>query len=163
MFLRWVERILNWSTALSALALVAMVLIVVADVLCANLLRRPIIGAIDLVQALLPPIVFLGLPQIIFIEGNITVDVIDHFIGKRGVALLRASGGLMASLYLGLLLWHMVAPAMDTWRFGDISADLKIPIILIWIPVLLGMAMSLIAALIVFLRQFGKSGELRKH
>jgi len=163
MFLRWIERILNWFTALSAVALAAMVLIVVADVIMANLFRRPIIGAIDLVQALLPPIVFLGLPQVIFIEGNITVDVIDHFIGKRAVALLRASGGLMASLYLGLLLWHMFAPAMDTWRFGDISADLKIPIVLIWIPVLLGMAASLIAALIVFIREIGKSGELGRH
>ena len=156
MFLRWVERTLNFFTALSAIALAAMVLTVVADVLCANLLHRPIIGAIDLVQALLPPIVFLGLPQIIFIEGNITVDVIDHFIGKRAVALLRASGGLMTSLYLGLLLWHMFAPAMDTWRFGDHSADLNIPITLIWVPVLFGMAASLVVALIVFARDLGK-------
>ena len=163
MFLRWVERILNWLMVLSAIALAAMVLIVVADVFRANLLHRPIVGTIDLVQALLAFIVFLGLPQVIFSEGNITVDVIDHFIGKRGVALLRASGGLMTSLYLGLLLWHMFAPAMDTWRFGDHSPDLNIPITLIWVPVLLGMAASLVAALIVFARDFGESGDLGKH
>lgn len=162
MFLRWVERVLNWLTVLSAVALAAMVLIVVADVLRANLLHRPIVGTIDLVQALLAFIVFLGLPQIIFSEGNITVDVIDHFIGKRGVAMLRASGGLLTFAYLGLLWWHMFQPALDTWNFGDITADLKIPIILIWIPVLIGMAGSIIAALVVFVRQFGRSDSVGK-
>jgi TRAP-type C4-dicarboxylate transport system permease small subunit len=157
-FTRWIERVLNWLTALSAVALGAMVLLVVADVLRANLLHRPIMGTIDLVQALLAFIVFLGLPQVIFVEGNITVDVIDHFIGRRGVALLRASGGLLAFLYLGLLWWHMFQPAFDTWNFGDITPDLKIPVILIWIPVLFGTAASMIAALVVFALRVGKSG-----
>jgi TRAP-type C4-dicarboxylate transport system permease small subunit len=162
MFLKWVERILRWLTALAALALAVMVMLVVVDVVRANVFHRPIIGVVDSVQALLAFIVFLGLPQIIFIEGNITVDVIDHFIGKRGIALLRASGGLCAFVYLGLLWWHMFAPAMDTWRFGDITPDLKIPVILIWIPVLLGMAASMIAALIVFIRDLLKPSEADK-
>ncbi len=161
-FTRWIERVLNWLTALSAVALGAMVLLVVADVLRANLLHRPIMGTIDLVQALLAFIVFLGLPQVIFVEGNITVDVIDHFIGRRGVALLRASGGLTAFIYLGLLLWHMFQPALDTWNFGDITPDLKIPVFLIWVPVLIGMAASMIAALVVFARRFWRSGDLEK-
>jgi TRAP-type C4-dicarboxylate transport system permease small subunit len=151
---RGLERLFHWLTVLSALALAAMVLIVVADVLRANILHRPIIGAIDLVQSLLALTVFLGLPHIIFIEGNITVDVIDHFIGKRGIAVLRASGGLLTFVYLALLLWHMFAPALDTLRFGDITADLKIPVFYIWIPVLLGMFGAALAALVVSYRQY---------
>ena len=160
--LRWIERVLNWLTALSAVALAAMVLLVVADVLRANLLHRPIVGTIDLVQALLAFIVFLGLPLVIFAEGNITVDVIDHFIGKRGVALLRASGGLLAFIYLGLLWWHMFQPAIDAWNFGDITPDLEIPVILIWVPVLFGVAASMIAALVVVVRRLGNSAGLGK-
>jgi len=159
MILRWIEQILRALTVLAAVALAAMVLIVVADVLRANVLHRPIMGTIDLVQGLLAFIVFLGLPQIVFIEGNITVDVIDHFVGKGAVRLLRASGGLMAFIYLGLLLWHMFQPAFDTYRFGDITADLKIPVFLIWIPVLLGMAGAMLAALVVFLRDLRPSGN----
>jgi TRAP-type transport system small permease protein len=159
-FLRWIERVLHWLTASSAVALGAMVLLVVADVLRANLFHHPIMGAIDLVQALLAVIVFLGLPLVIFAEGNITVDVIDHFISKRGVALLRASGGLLSFIYLGLLWWHMFQPAIDSWNFGDITPDLKIPVILIWVPVLLGVAASMIAALVVVARRLGKSSGL---
>jgi len=155
----WVERLLRGLTALAGIALAAMVLLVVADVVRANFWHRPIVGIFDLVQALLAFIVFLGLPQIIFIEGNITVDVIDHFIGRRAVALLRATGGLLAFLYLGLLLWHMFAPALDTLRFGDVTADLRIPVFLIWIPVLFGMAGSLIAALVVASRQIAQWGR----
>lgn len=160
--LRGIERLLNWLTVLSAVALAAMVLLVVADVLRANLLHRPIVGAIDLVQSLLAVIVFLGLPQVIFVEGNITVDVIDHFIGKRAVAVLRASGGLFAFVYLSLLLWHMVTPALDTLRFGDITPDLKIPVFSIWIAVLFGMAASAVAALVVSFRQFRRPDRAGK-
>lgn len=159
MVLRGVERILRWLNALSAIALLAMVLLVVADVLRANILRRPIIGAIDLIEALLAVIVFLGLPQVIFAEGNITVDVIDHFAGKRAVALLRASGGLLTFIYLGLLLWHMFAPALDTFTFGDVTADLQIPVYYIWIPVLFGMGASALTALVVFARDLRGSRE----
>jgi len=160
----WIERLLRGLTALAAIALAIMVVAVVADVIRANFWHRPIVGIFDLVQALLAVIVFLGLPQVIFIEGNITVDVIDHFIGKRAVAILRASGGLFAFAYLGLLLWHMFAPALDTLRFGDITADLKIPVFAIWIPVLFGMGGSMLAALIVFVRQLRQTrgpGERR--
>ena len=159
--LRTIERLLNWLTALSAAALAAMVLLVVSDVLRANFLHRPIVGTIDLVQSLLAVIVFLGLPQIILIEGNITVDVIDHFIGRRAVAMLRASGGLLTCLYLSMLLWHMVRPALDTLRFGDITADIKIPIFWIWMPVLLGMGAAALAALVVFLRNFRRRDSAR--
>ncbi len=160
--LRWIERFVRWLTALAAVALAAMVLIVVADVLRSNFLHRPIIGTFDLVQALLCFIVFLGLPQIFFVEGNITVDVIDHLVGKRGVAVLRMTGGLASLAYLALLWWHMFAPAYDTFAFGDVTSDLAIPVFVIWLPVLFGMAVALIAIFFVIARQFAHLRHIGK-
>jgi TRAP-type C4-dicarboxylate transport system permease small subunit len=149
----WVERFVRWLTALSALALAGMVLLTVADVLRSNIAHRPIIGTFDLVEALLVLIVFFGVPRIFF-EGNITVDVIDHLVGKRAVALLRTVGGVLSFVYLALLWTHMFAPALDTLQFGDVTSDLGMPVFWMWLPVLFGLPIALIAILFVIGRQF---------
>lgn len=151
---RWIERLVSWLTALAALALAAMVLLTVADVLRSNLAHRPIIGTFDLVEALLVLIVFFGVPQIFFVEGNITVDVIDHLIGKRAIAFLRMTGGILSFAYLALLWSHMFAPAMDALHFGDVTSDLGMPVFWMWLPVLAGLPVALIAILFVIGRQF---------
>jgi TRAP-type C4-dicarboxylate transport system permease small subunit len=159
---RWAERFVRWLSALSAVALACMVLLVVADVLRSNFLHRPIIGTFDLVQTLLVFIVFLGIPQIFFIEGNITVDVIDHLAGRRVVACLRVLGGLLSFAYLGLLWEHMFAPALDALRFGDVTSDLGMPVFIMWLPVLFGLPVALIAIIFVILRQLRHLRETGK-
>ena len=136
-----------------------MVLLVVADVLRSNFAHRPIVGTFDLVQALLVSIVFLGLPQVFFVEGNITVDVIDHVVGQRVIALLRVVGGLASFAYLGLLWEHMFAPAHDAYAFGDVTSDLGMPVFWMWLPVLFGLPVALIAIIVVVGRRlFGLRG-----
>lgn len=151
---RWIERFVGWLTALSSLALAFMVLLTVSDVLRSNLAHRPIIGTFDLVEALLVLIVFFGVPQIFFVEGNITVDVIDHVIGKRAIAFLRMTGGILSFAYLGLLWTHMFAPAFDALQFGDVTSDLGMPVFWMWLPVLIGLPIALLAILFVIGRQF---------
>ena len=149
-----IERFVGWLTALSSIALAFMVLLTVADVLRSNFAHRPIIGTFDMVEALLVLIVFFGLPQIFFVEGNITVDVIDHVVGKRVVAFLRTIGGVLSFAYLGLLWEHMFAPAFDALQFGDVTSDLGMPVFWMWLPVLIGLPIALLAILFVIGRQF---------
>ena len=151
--MRWIDRIVRGLTALSAVALASMVLLVVADVLRSNFFHRPIVGTFDLVQGLLVVIVFLGLPQIFFVEGNITVDVIDHVVGKRVIAVLRVIAGVASFAYLGLLWTHMFAPALDTLNFGDVTSDLGLPVFWMWLPVLFGLPVALIAIVVVVVRR----------
>jgi TRAP-type C4-dicarboxylate transport system permease small subunit len=162
MLLRAIERFVRWLSALAGVALACMVLLVVADVLRSNFFHRPIIGTFDLVQALLVFIVFLGIPHLFFVEGNITVDVIDHLAGKRVVASLRVLGGLLSFCYLGLLWIHMFAPALDTLNFGDVTSDLSMPVFIMWVPVLFGLAIALIALIFVIMRQLKHLGEVGK-
>ncbi len=150
----WVERFVRWLSALSAVALACMVLLTVADVLRSNFLHRPILGTFDLVQTLLVFIVFLGIPQIFFVEGNITVDVVDHLTGPRVIAGLRMLGGILSLAYLGLLWGHMFAPALDTLKFGDVTSDLSMPVFVMWLPVLFGLPIAMIAILFVVASQF---------
>ena len=47
------------------------------------------------------------------------------------------------------MFWHSVPPTRDTYAFGDRTLDLGLPRYLHWIPILLGIAAALLAALAV--------------
>jgi TRAP-type C4-dicarboxylate transport system permease small subunit len=143
------NRLTRWLAGAAALALVVMVVAITIDVVSANLLHQPIRGVFDLVSALLVFVVFLGLPQTFLSQGNVTVDLIDRFLGRRGVLAFRAAAGALTVVFLVLLFWHMFQPALDAWRFGDRKPDLDVPIWIIWLPVLIGTGLALVAVIVL--------------
>lgn len=152
------SRLTRWLAALAALALLVMVLAITVDVVRANVFHRPIKGVFDLVSTLLVLVVFLGIPQTFLTQGNVTVDLIDRFLGRRGVAVFRAIAGLLTVVFLGLLFWHMFLPALDTYQFDDRKPDLDLPIWMIWVPVLLGTGLALLAVIVVIARELRTRG-----
>jgi TRAP-type transport system small permease protein len=156
------NRLVRWLAAAAAVALALMVLAITADVLRANLLHKPIRGVLDLVSVLLALVVFLGIPQTFLSQGNVTVDLVDRFVGRRGVLAFRAIAGLLTVVFLGLLFWHMFAPARDAYQFGDLKPDLGLAIWMIWMPVLAGTGLALVAVIVVIARELRARGGRRQ-
>ena len=127
------NRLVRWLAAAAAAALALMVVAITADVLRANLFHQPIRGVLDLVSVLLALVVFLGIPQTFLSQGNVTVDLVDRFVGRRGVLAFRTVAAALTLAFLGLLFWHMFAPARDAFQFGDLKPDLGLPIWMIWV------------------------------
>jgi TRAP-type C4-dicarboxylate transport system permease small subunit len=140
------RRIVDWLSVAAAVAAAVMMCATVVDVLMANLFNRPIVGTFDLVETMLPCLVFLGIPQVFLSEGNITVDILDHVASARAVVALRMFAAFAAFVFLGVMLWQMLGAARDAYAFGDRKPDLPIMLFVIWIPVLIGTACALLAA-----------------
>ena len=136
----------------AAAFLCAMMLVTVADVVLRSLLAYPIFGTFDLVELFLVTLIFLGLPETFRREEHVVVDLVDHIVRPRMVALLKVLGALLAVALLALMLWHSVAPARDTYVFGDRTLDLGIPRYIHWIPILLGTAAAVLGTLAVLVR-----------
>lgn len=153
---------LNWYLNLiSGLALALIIVVTVIDVLSANLRGRPITGVYEVVEAALVYMVFLGIPETFRNEHNITVDVCDHFLSQATVALLRSFGAVISVAYLGLVEWSMIRPALDAWRFGDYKADSGIPFWFVWLPILIGTAIAIVASALVMVRVLRNRGRAR--
>ena len=112
----WVARIVKGTSFAAALALIAMMLTTVADVAMATLFKRPIIGAYDMVEAMLVFSVFLGIPATFLRNGNIVVDVVDFFVAKGTVHRLKQLAKFLTLVFLVLLLWSMITPALDAYQ-----------------------------------------------
>jgi TRAP-type C4-dicarboxylate transport system permease small subunit len=67
----------------AAACIALMMLATIADVLMNNIFRRPIRGTFEFVEILMACTVFLGLPEIFRTNGNVVVDVLDHFLQSK--------------------------------------------------------------------------------
>jgi TRAP-type C4-dicarboxylate transport system permease small subunit len=131
----------------SALFLVAMMMITVADVILRALFNLPITGAYDLVQLFLVGTVFLSIPEVFLHDENIVIDFVDHIFGRTAVAALKTIANLAALAFLLLLSWRMIQPALDSMRFKETSPDISIPMIVHWSLMIAGIVLALPAAL----------------
>ena len=107
----------RWCGYGGALSLAAMMLITVADVSSRALFNKPIAGAYDLVQLFLVGTVFLSVPDVFLRGENIVIDLVDHIVRSAGVAWLKAFASIMALIFLAVLAWRMMPPAIE---LGDV-------------------------------------------
>jgi TRAP-type C4-dicarboxylate transport system permease small subunit len=129
-----------------AIFLAAMMMITVADVILRRLFNLPITGAYDLVQLFLVGTVFLSIPEVFLNDENIVVDFVDHIFGRTAVSLLKVIANLAALVFLAVLSWRMIQPALDSVRFNEVSPDLSIPMVVHWALMITGIVLALPAA-----------------
>jgi len=129
------------------LFLAAMMLLTVADVVLRAFFNRPIHGTFELIELCLACTIFIALPAVFLRDEHLVVDVVDHFAPPAVVKRLDLAGAIASLAVLALMFWRMLSLARDMQEFGDVTADLSIPKIFFWIPVLLGVGASALATL----------------
>lgn len=136
----------------AAIALLGMVAINVADVGLRSTVNTPIFGAYEIVELLLAAVAFLVIPEAFLREGHITVELIDQVVGPRAVAWLKVTGMFATVVFLGLLTWAMIQPALDMITFDDVTFNLHMPKIWDGAFVLAGIGAATVAALVMFVK-----------
>ena len=124
-----------------------MMLLTVADVVLRALFARPIPGMLDLIELGLACTIFIALPAVFLRDEHLVVDVIDHVAPRKVVRWLDVAGALLSAAVLGVMAWRMLPLARDMHAFGDVTADLAIPKLWYWVPVLVGVIASMLTAL----------------
>jgi len=130
----------------SALFLAAMMLITVADVILRAVFNLPITGTYDLVQLFLVGTVFLSIPDVFLHDKNIVIDFVDHLFGPRAICLLKLIANIFAVVFVAMLIWRMIPPALDAVKFHEVSPDLSIPMGVHWALMIVGIVLTLPAA-----------------
>jgi TRAP-type transport system small permease protein len=133
------------------LALVAMMLVVVADVFMRYAFNAPIRGSYDIVEICLVIFVFYGVPSVIAERQDILIDLIDGFVPRKFVRLMSSLAAVLAAAVLVFIFWSMLRPASDAFRYGDTKLELNLPVWIIWAIALTGFAGAILAALCVAL------------
>jgi TRAP-type transport system small permease protein len=125
-----------------------MMLVTVADVVLRAALNRPIRGTLEIVELLLACSFFCALPATFLRDEHIVVDVVDGMAPRR-VPLLRRLAALLGAVLMAVMAWQGWIAAKDALVFQDVTADLALPRIWYWVPVLAGMIGSCVAAMLM--------------
>lgn len=147
----------RFLTRVAAVFLVAMVAINVVDVGLRSGFNRPIFGTYEIVELLLAAVAFLAIPDAFMRDQHINIELIDQVVSPRVLDGLKAFGALAAVVFLGLLTFYMIQPALDFVEFDEVSIDLQIPRIWSASLILLGIAAALVAATVMFFREIGRA------
>ena len=139
------QRIQLW---LAALALIVLMMITVADVTLRYLFNSPVRGSYDMVESMLLVFVFNGMAAGFFMRRHVVIDLIDAAVGRRGAIVLIRIADVLSVICLALLMWAMLQPAMQAYDYGDRKLELNLPIYILWIVALAGLAGTLICAVI---------------
>lgn len=137
---------------LAACFLTATMMVTVADVFLRTFFGYPVRGVLELVELGLACTIFLALPAVFLRDEHLVVDVIDHLAKKSVVRLLDLAGAIVSLVVLAVMLWQMVPLARTMHEFGDVTSDLSLAKIWYWVPVLLGLFASALAAVVFIVR-----------
>jgi TRAP-type C4-dicarboxylate transport system permease small subunit len=131
----------------SAVALIIMMCVTVADVFLRYVFNSPIRSSYDLVEATLVAFVFHGMSSAFLYRRNIVIDLIDSFAGPRFIAFLIRVSDVLAVIALVLLFYAMIKPAMQAYAYGDVKQELGLPLYILWVIALAGMAGTIACAI----------------
>ncbi|MEQ8603954.1 MAG: TRAP transporter small permease [Marivibrio sp.] len=159
-FARAMERTTRLFAGVGIAALAVAIGLVVVDVAWRRIGSQSLIGAVDLTQLCVMAAAFLSIPYAFMRGAHVTVDLFASRFGPRATRLLDAAGAALSAALVAFLLYLSWGRAMEQWRYGDVSQDLAIPMIAYWAFVLLGFALSALAALSLFLERL-TAGEAR--
>ena len=155
--LAFVNAAARFLTRVAAVFLLAMVAINVIDVGLRSGLNAPIFGTYEIVEFMLAAVAFLAIPEVFLRDQNITIELIDQVLPAKVIDWLRAFGTLAAFVFVALLAWHMVQPALDYIEFNEITMDLQLPLIWKAALILPGIAAAVFTAAALLVRDVSQA------
>ena len=147
--IRALRRLIGALAAAGVAAYGAAAVVTVADVL-GRRVGLPIDGVVDLVQLFVMAGVWLVMPFAFMTGAHVGVDFLVEWLPRRAALPLRAAAMAVAVVLLGLMLAYGYQTAGMRMMFGDRSQQLGIPIVWYWAPLLGGLALSAIGAVLGF-------------
>lgn len=146
-----VRRMSMGFTYLGGLSILFIMGVTLTDIFTRTFLNFSLLGTYDLVQLGLVVAVYGGLSEAFRRNAHIAVDLIDTISSPM---LQRISTLIMLLLALGLLClltWLCFGQAYDTYIFGDITMDLRIPKYWHWTGIIVCLLMTCLTLIELFI------------
>lgn len=122
-FDRLVRGVALWG---GGAALMALILLIVADVVLRYFCNAPILGARDLAKLLLVTMIALATAYSARSGGQVAIEVFSGFLGRRGLWAINIGVRGGAAIMLAILAWRLAASGLSAGRFGERSLTLAI-------------------------------------
>jgi len=142
------RRVIEGWALLGGLLLLGIALMSTWSAASGFILHKPLQGDFELVEMLVAVAVFMFLPYCQLTDANVTADIFTARATARTVKRLRLLSAFIAFGFGVLLLWRMYGGLLDYRQYVETTTILRIPIWYAYVPVLMSLALLLLACLI---------------
>ena len=118
------------------------IVITVSDVVARRLFDTGFIGLVDVTQLAVVGFAYLSMPLAFLTRSHVAVELFDHRLSSQGDAILSLVALILSISVLSILLYYGIIQAGKVIRYGDVSQNVEIPMIIFWIFLLSGAALS---------------------
>lgn len=148
--LQSVYRLVHGATRiwalLGGLLLLGVVGANVVSVVRIMVFNAPVPGVYEIVQVGVAVAMFMFLPYCQITGSNVTADIFTSGLGRKALVVLAALAAVFAIGLSGLLLWRMSFGLIDLWTYRETTAIYQFPIWIAYLPILVSLALWLLAA-----------------
>lgn len=141
------ERAIHAWALLGGALLLAVVLMNVASVIGAAV-WVPFPGDFEMTEVGVAVAAFAFLPYCQLTDSNVTADIFTAGASRRWVAIFKLAASIVAFLFAALLLWTMWDGMESQREYGYVTTILQFPVWTAFAPILISLALLLIAAAI---------------
>jgi TRAP-type C4-dicarboxylate transport system permease small subunit len=149
--MRLILRLQRAQFRLAATALIIMMMGTVLDVFFRYAFNKPLRISYDLVESMLVIYVFHGMAGAFLKRRNIVIDIIDAMVDARVVRALIVMADILSILCLAIFVYAMTRPALQAFSYGDHKLELGLPLYVLWIFALVGIAGTILCALVALI------------
>lgn len=136
------------ALGLSAVAVIALLLIGAVDRLSTEFLLLPIPSAIEFQQAIEASMIFLALAGVQMFDSHIKIDILSETLGPKFRSFSQVFGLVVVAVFLGLLSVQSYLFALRSWNVGERSSGrVDFPLYYFKMLVFAGLVIALLEAL----------------
>ncbi len=125
---RWAGRLETALGGVSAVVLMAMMLVTAIDVAGRYLANAPLPGGFELTEMMLAALIYCGLPIVSLRRGHIVIDTLDPFFPKWFKRALDVVADTVCFVTLAGIGWLIFRRALRVAEYGDTTNVLKLPL-----------------------------------
>lgn len=145
---RWFRGLALAGTA----ALLVAVALTVADIVLRSTGGGGVPGMVDIVQLCVMVSAMLAIPFGFPTDQHVAIDIFTIRMPAYVQRVLRVFAAVLGIGFLAGVFWFSTRQALVEAGYGDRSQTIGIPMIWYWVPLLVGMALAVLANVIVALR-----------
>ena len=146
--MRAVIAITRWIALAGAALLLLGVLMTIADIVIRQTVGGSVPGTVDLMQLIVMWSALVAIPYGFVSGGHVAVDLLTERFSTPVQRALGVLSALLSTAFLWAVCYFSAHQAWLEFGYGDRTQTLGIPIILYWIPMLVGMFLGGLAALV---------------
>ena len=147
MSMTWMRAVLRWISLAGSGLLFLGVLMTVVDIVLRHTVGGAVPGTVDLMQLIVMWAALAAIPYGFVANDHVAVDLLTERFSAPMQRWLTVFSSLLGCIFLTSVFYFSTLQAWLEYGYGDRTQTIGIPIILYWVPMLAGMALSALATI----------------